>query len=173
MTSTSSASFSSASSALLAMLAGEAKVTLVSERTGTRYTFKISKADPKPAASFSAYSASPSAVTGQPAPRAWFVSLLSGPSNESDFTYLGMISEGFGNQGPSFRLTRKSRMASDAPPVKAISWTLQALYLTGQIPQGLQVWHEGCCCRCGRTLTVPESIATGLGPECAKKAHAV
>lgn len=25
------------------------------------------------------------------------------------------------------------------------------------------------CVRCGRTLTTPESIATGLGPECAKK----
>jgi len=27
----------------------------------------------------------------------------------------------------------------------------------------------GICARCGRTLTNPESIARGLGPECAKK----
>jgi len=28
------------------------------------------------------------------------------------------------------------------------------------------VFHEGACGRCGRTLTVPESIASGFGPEC-------
>jgi hypothetical protein len=34
----------------------------------------------------------------------------------------------------------------------------------------LEVWHEGRCGRCGRRLTVPESIESGLGPECATKA---
>jgi hypothetical protein len=29
------------------------------------------------------------------------------------------------------------------------------------------VWHEGRCGRCGRKLTVPESIESGFGPECA------
>ena len=32
----------------------------------------------------------------------------------------------------------------------------------------LEVWHEGRCGRCNRALTVPESIASGIGPECAK-----
>ena len=27
-------------------------------------------------------------------------------------------------------------------------------------------WHEGRCGRCGRKLTVPESIEAGYGPEC-------
>ena len=34
----------------------------------------------------------------------------------------------------------------------------------------LKVYHVGKCGRCGRKLTTPESILTGLGPECSKKA---
>jgi hypothetical protein len=34
---------------------------------------------------------------------------------------------------------------------------------------GCEVYHEGRCGRCNRKLTVPESIETGLGPECASK----
>jgi hypothetical protein len=30
----------------------------------------------------------------------------------------------------------------------------------------LEFWHEGRCGRCGRRLTVPDSIASGYGPEC-------
>jgi hypothetical protein len=30
----------------------------------------------------------------------------------------------------------------------------------------LEIWHEGRCGRCGRKLTVPESIHNGYGPEC-------
>lgn len=36
----------------------------------------------------------------------------------------------------------------------------------GVIPPSLEVWHEGRCGRCGRALTVPESIASGIGPVC-------
>jgi hypothetical protein len=28
--------------------------------------------------------------------------------------------------------------------------------------------HEGKCGRCGRLLTVPSSIESGIGPECSK-----
>lgn len=35
-----------------------------------------------------------------------------------------------------------------------------------------QVWHTGRCSRCGRLLTVPESIENGIGPECANKINA-
>jgi len=32
-----------------------------------------------------------------------------------------------------------------------------------------EFWHDGNCGRCGRTLTNPDSLATGIGPECIKK----
>ena len=33
----------------------------------------------------------------------------------------------------------------------------------------LSIYHEGSCCKCGMPLTVPESIDSGIGPECKKK----
>jgi hypothetical protein len=147
------ASFQTAPAALTAILAGKAKITLVSTKTGARFTYKITRAN---------------ASARNPSPL-WFVSLLSGPNNEADFSYLGVIRAGFGNEGPRFSLTAKSTSTDAAPSVKAITWTVASLYNQGAIPAALEVWHEGSCCRCGRALTVPESIASGIGPECAKK----
>lgn len=39
------------------------------------------------------------------------------------------------------------------------------------LPSQIEVWHEGRCGACGRRLTVPESIANGLGPVCAGHVH--
>jgi hypothetical protein len=30
-----------------------------------------------------------------------------------------------------------------------------------------KIWHRGFCAKCGKALTVPESILTGVGPDCA------
>jgi hypothetical protein len=38
------------------------------------------------------------------------------------------------------------------------------------LPGSVDVLHSGRCGRCGRTLTTPDSIERGLGPECAHKA---
>lgn len=32
----------------------------------------------------------------------------------------------------------------------------------------LSIYHLGVCCKCGMTLTVPESIQNGIGPHCLK-----
>jgi hypothetical protein len=37
----------------------------------------------------------------------------------------------------------------------------------------LAIYHEGKCCKCGMPLTVPESIESGIGPECFRKMHAL
>jgi hypothetical protein len=39
----------------------------------------------------------------------------------------------------------------------------------GELPVTLSMQHEGHCGRCGRTLTHPDSINTGYGPECAAR----
>ena len=144
------ARLSSAPAALSAILAGNATITLRSTASGDRFTFKIRRAK----------------GAGDPC---WFVSLLTGPNNESDFAYIGIIRNGWGNKGPRFQTTQKSKVTADAKPCKAITWAIGALWERGEIPGTLEIWHEGSCCRCGRTLTVPESLASGLGPECAKK----
>jgi len=90
----------------------------------------------------------------------WFVSVLNGPNNETDYAYIGSI---FGTE---FRLTHKSRFGEEAVSVKAFRWLSAYLHSDQDLPEGVVVHHEGRCGRCGRRLTVPESIESGYGPEC-------
>lgn len=124
-------------------LAGNATFTLSSKRTGARYTYRASA--PKDAAD------------------RFFLSLLTGPDNEADYTYIGMITP-----ERRFTLTRASKMGMDAAPVRAAAYFCQQVLQEGRLPDALEVRHEGKCGRCGRKLTVPESVDSGIGPECAK-----
>jgi hypothetical protein len=45
-------------------------------------------------------------------------------------------------------------------------YVLNKLKITNYL--NFEVWHEGKCGKCGRALTVPSSILTGIGPECSK-----
>jgi hypothetical protein len=47
----------------------------------------------------------------------------------------------------------------------AAAWLFGHLLERRPLPR-CTVHHEGRCGRCGRTLTVPESIESGFGPEC-------
>ena len=132
------------------LLAGRAVVTLVSTKTGARFTYRVS-APKKPR-----YDARGIVLDEH------FVSVLCGSDNEVDYEYLGMIRNG------SFTSTRGSRIAADAPSARAFAWAWTRIERE-ELPETLEVWHEGRCGRCGRTLTVPESLATGLGPVCEGK----
>lgn len=82
----------------------------------------------------------------------FFVSVLTGPSQ---YQYIGYIRRGV------FFWGRKSKIGEGAMSVRAFIWTYKNL-LRDRIPEALEVWHEGACGRCGRLLTVPESIASAL-----------
>lgn len=138
------------------ILAGNATVTFKSLRTGTHFTFKVQ--EPK---------------KQDPARPTWFVKLLTGPDNTGDYTYLGMITVSpFASlAGPlqhTFRATKATRNPG-SPSFKAFEYTFNQLAKTGRIPAGVEIRHEGRCGRCGRALTVPESIDRGIGPECASR----
>lgn len=130
---------SSANAALSFMTAGKATVTLRSAETGNRFTYRIKSSDDG---------------------KVHFVSLMQGTDNESSFSYLGTI------RGDVFYHGKKSKIAADAPAAKAFAWAFNRI-AGDKLPGSLEVWHEGRCGRCGRKLTVPESIESGLGPECA------
>jgi len=134
-----SAQFTTAEIAKRFLLAGNARVTLVSLKTGVRFTYRVFQRDEK-------------------GPH--FVSLLTGPDNTASYTFLGTIFEGKG-----YRHGRKSPLNDDSPSAKAWAWAWSYL-AKGDMPPSCEVWHEGRCGRCGRLLTVPESISTGLGPIC-------
>lgn len=86
----------------------------------------------------------------------FFVSVLTNPD-----VYIGTCIEG------NFKYGRKSSISSDSQSVKVFNFML-GLLKSGNLPDFLEVWHEGHCGKCGRRLTVPSSILNGLGPECVK-----
>ena len=96
----------------------------------------------------------------------YFVSVLTGPNNDSDFQYLGLLKlfpiDGFYH----FEGTKGSRIGRDAPSYKLFKQLWIGIEQQCRIPSVIQFYHEGQCCICGRKLTVPESIAKGIGPEC-------
>ena len=139
------ARFQTAADAIAFMSAGNATVTLVSVKTGTRFTYKIRVSDDG---------------------KTHFVSLLSGPDNESDYAYLGRITRGVFWQGRKF--PKAGDVGPDAPSSKAFAWAWKCLSQYS-MPVSLEVWHEGRCGRCNRKLTVPSWIESGFGPECAGK----
>lgn len=141
--------------ALKFLTAGNAHFTVRSLKTGTRYTFRVALAAVKESCSWCMQSPCRCA-------RPYFVSYLSGPENTADYTYLGMLS---GNQ---FRATKASQRLAESTVFKAFSYVYRHL-VQRELPPLTELWHEGRCGRCGRTLTVPESIAAGIGPECAGK----
>src|SRR5262249_30345516 len=85
--------------------------------------------------------------------------LANGSADSGNFVYLGIVRDG------RLTLTRASKAGLDAPSLGAFKYFLSVPTL----PAELVVHHWGTCGRCGRTLTVPESIAAGIGPECATK----
>lgn len=122
--------------------AGKATVTIRSTATQTRFTYKVEQ--------------SKNNRPGQMP--VFFVKLLNGADNTADYVYIGTI---FAH---GFKTTRASRVSETAPSVRAFAWMTRHWE-----DARIEVWHEGRCGRCGRALTVPESIESGIGPTCATK----
>ena len=130
------------------LFAGSATLTLHSKKSGKHFTYKVSKKDKdKPDSTF------------------YFVSVLTGPDNSHDYKCIARFVDDV--------LYKNNKTNSTSQSWIAFSWFWQNLQhcLTNQLamPADLQIFHEGRCGRCNKKLTVPESVATGFGPECAGK----
>jgi hypothetical protein len=130
--------------------AGNATLTVRSLRTGKRLTFKFTRPDEEPGKD-----------------RPIWVKLLSGADNTSDYQFLGTLWAD-ATLAYRYRHSAKSRVSMSAPAVLALQWLVKALTRGESELAKAEVWHEGMCGRCGRKLTVPESIESGFGPECIK-----
>ena len=100
-------------------------------------------------------------------PEICFAYALKGRDNENDYFYLGVVRIDGGelfagkereimNEVHNFRILRRVLLAiwqGRENEIEAAGW---------------KVNHAGKCCRCGRKLTTPESIESGIGPECRK-----
>ena len=118
-----------------------ATATIVNEATGNRITVRFRK--PK---GF----------------KAVLVDLMTGSDNEESFSFIGTLA------GQQVRISPKQRTDAQKAQLaaKVINWTIA--HAEADDLRTVRVIHSGVCGRCGRKLTVPESIDTGLGPECAK-----
>jgi len=145
--------FHSAKHALDFILAGDAYFTVRSQKTQTRFTYHVERA---------ACSRCGSKTCTCWLYPVYFCSVLVGPDNRESYKFIGILKENH-----EFLRTRKSKLEDKAPSVVAFKWVLSNLLTSPNMPRDLEIWHEGRCGRCGRKLTVPESVERGLGPECA------
>lgn len=146
MTTHDAAQIEDPAAALRYLLGGKATLTLRSKRTGNRFTYQVNKSDDG---------------------KVFFVKVLTGADNVNDYQFIGTVFPDELFEQHAYRPGRKSRIDPDAPSAKAFAWAFKKL-VAGEMNPELEIWHEGSCGRCGRRLTVPESIASGFGPECIK-----
>jgi hypothetical protein len=119
---------------------GKAMITLTSEKTQARFTYRVSKIPDTE--------------------DKYFVGVMTSKSNEDAFTYIGLL------EGNYFRRTAKSKLPENSPAVKGFRYFCEHVLVEGKVPEQLSVRHEGRCGRCSKPLTVPESIDRGFGPIC-------
>lgn len=129
-------------------LAGNATFTMVSKRTGERFTYRIRKPD---------------------ADKPYFIQLMNGPDNTINYAYFGlMFGKGKDSDFESYRHGGvKAKVSKTAPSVMGFEWLIRNV-MNEQALDQVEIWHQGKCGKCRKALTVPESIASGLGPVCAK-----
>lgn len=121
------------------ILGGNALFTLKSIKTGQRFTYKV--------------------INDKYRPGWFYVKILNGKDNTKDYRTIGEINIA------DAEIKSLSIHTRDTPGFMAISHVYLNLCVGYPMPS-LEIWHEGRCCRCGRVLTVPESIENGIGPEC-------
>lgn len=92
------------------------------------------------------------------------VYVLTGPDNTKSYTEIGLITM---DELKNVRFEAHNYLGN-----KDYITLFERIFMSfsiGLVMPSIEMWHSGRCCRCGRVLTVPESIAAGIGPECAFK----
>ena len=127
------------------MTSGKSLFTIKNSETGNRFTFKVTKLkdDNK---------------------EIYFVKVMTGSNNETDYSFIGTL---FGTSTfvKNYKHSSKSNITESAQSVKVLKWLIDVC-IKNTVPKVVEFYHSGHCLRCGRTLTVPESIESGYGPEC-------
>lgn len=131
------------------VLAGTATFT-VQKPDGSHVTYKVEKLP----------------VTETFRRETYVVSMMIGSDNETDYLYIGVLSEHLGQ----VCITRRSphSIKQDAR-FRLLNRVLARVWgddHKAYEQHGYRTIHSGHCGRCGRKLTTPESCDTGIGPEC-------
>lgn len=132
------------------LLAGKAVFT-VSNPAGEHHTFKVRRVE-------SEWPAGSGKMTVT-----YFVNAKT-DVEIAQFGYIGILDIAKG----TIKCTAKSMYVPGSKQYDVASWATQAVIGQKLIPAGYHIEHAGHCGKCGRTLTDPESIHRGIGPECWK-----
>lgn len=128
------------------LTAGKAIFT-VSNGLGEYFTFKIEQGKPRNG--------------GETPP--YFASVLKGPDNTKNYAYIGL----YRAQSGELQCRGKSKFKPGTKEHRVLVWAIHIIRNGSKLPDGYAIEHAGLCCRCGRTLTTPQSIEAGIGPVCA------
>jgi hypothetical protein len=89
----------------------------------------------------------------------FFVSVLTGTDNNSDYSYFGYIKDNrYYHAKPN-----KTKISESAQSVLVFKYLINNVE---NLDKRVDFYHEGKCGRCGRKLTNPDSLENGIGPEC-------
>ena len=89
----------------------------------------------------------------------YFINVLTSPDT---YTFFGTYRNG------QFKHSPKARISAEAQSVKVFQFVIAKLS-TNTLSNLIEIYHDGRCGKCGKQLTVPESVETGFGPECYKR----
>ena len=107
---------------------------------------------------------SPKRKRGTPEDLTEFDVYVRGEHSHSNTGYLGRLNR-------KTKTLRSSGYSSkDSIGAQTINWLIEHWDSLEKFEEDgkLAMYHQGVCCKCGMTLTVPESIENGIGPQCKK-----
>jgi len=89
----------------------------------------------------------------------YFVNVLTGPDI---YTFVGTVKDSV------FKYSKKSNISNEAQSVKVFNYIVNKL-ASNNLPDFIEIYHDGKCGKCGKRLTDPTSIKIGFGPFCINK----
>lgn len=125
------------------LTAGKARF-LVSNAAGVQYTFRIKRWDSK--------------KTGK---TFYFVDAQE-RSQWMEFVKMGTMTE----DGQFIHGGDRAEVPVDHIANAVFQWAVTQIIEQNDLPEGYSMKHCGACARCGRPLSVEESVVRGIGPDC-------
>src|ERR1035437_2229714 len=108
------------------ILAGNCTFTAKNSETGNRFTYNIKKHKTNDV---------------------WFVSVLGGANNETDYFFFGSINK----DGRYSFSEKKSKIGKDTKSVITFNYIFNRL-ISNSLSELVEIWHEGKCGKCGHKL---------------------
>lgn len=127
------------------ILGGKAFFTITNKINKKHLTFKVNKCEDK---------------------QMFFVSVC----NDYDkYMFIGCLYTNQELTDFNFIKSKKISIQDDPLSVKTFKWIIDEILIKEYTNDIMEFFHHCKCCKCGRTLTTPDSIKQGIGDYCKNK----